>query len=193
MGRLSDKVRSARRLGKSQRARVKKKHRCQAAMWGVPGAGTVEVKAGRKKFRRLLSFWRRVEAAHHVGEPIILNPRHCIKRPGYKMWWSSALLFLFLLTGCATWTPTDKALLTASWLAAGADAYYTTRAMDNGAHELNPALSSHPGDGRVYLTVFVSQVAVTALAHWFPRWRKWLLGGATVVHTGCAINNAGED
>ena len=99
-----------------------------------------------------------------------------------------ALMFV----GCA-WSRTDRALLVASFSAAGADAYYTTKAMDAGAHEMNPMLSRHPDDSRVYLTVFVSQVAVTAIAYWFPKWRPYLLGGATLVHTGCTINNIGED
>ena len=59
-------------------------------MFNVPGAGTVEIKAGRKKFTLIMEFWRRYEQAHQVGEPIILNPRHRIKRPGYTMWWNGA-------------------------------------------------------------------------------------------------------
>ena len=90
MGRPSDQKRSARRLGKSQRERVKNRYRSRGVMATVPGAGTVEIKAGRKKFSRIWSFWIRYREAHLAGEPVILNPCHCIKRPGYKMWWSDA-------------------------------------------------------------------------------------------------------
>ena len=53
MGRPSDRRRSAQRPGKRERARAKKERR-SAIFVRVPGAGHVLVKAGRKKFRRLL-------------------------------------------------------------------------------------------------------------------------------------------
>ena len=49
MGRPSDCHRSARRLGKRERARVKKHRRAHMSVY-VPGAGIVTLKAGRKKW-----------------------------------------------------------------------------------------------------------------------------------------------
>jgi hypothetical protein len=94
-----------------------------------------------------------------------------------------------LLTGCATWTPADKALLIASWTAAGADYYTTSRAIDRGYNELNPAMGSNPSDTELLTAIIVSQTAITILAHTFPKWRKWLLGGSAVIHAGCAVHN----
>lgn len=52
MGRPSDKVRSAQRPGKRERARVKKDRRVSAWIGGgsVPGGGPLTLKAGRKKW-----------------------------------------------------------------------------------------------------------------------------------------------
>ena len=56
MGKPSNRRRSARRPGKRQRARVKKKRRARCWMTGpiaqayVPGAGTLYLKAGQKKW-----------------------------------------------------------------------------------------------------------------------------------------------
>ena len=101
---------------------------------------------------------------------------------------------LLILSGCASWTPAEKRWLGASWLATGADIYYTERALDNpGNHELNPFLGDHPSDTKLITYVITSQIGVTILAHFMPEWRKWLLGGKTVLNTGCAIHNSQLD
>jgi len=74
MGRPSDIKRRARRPGKRERVRVKKSRR--SVTFGlVPGAGTYELKSGRKKWvefqrsRRNPFAWGRNLLAHHAGEP----------------------------------------------------------------------------------------------------------------------------
>ena len=81
MGRPSDKIRSAQRPGKRERARVKK-HRRSASFSHVPGAGTCTLKAGRKKwaefhrskhnpFGNLFAVdWQNGNIAPSDGEPI---------------------------------------------------------------------------------------------------------------------------
>lgn len=103
-------------------------------------------------------------------------------------------IILTLLSGCATWNKTDRALLITSWMATGADIYYTERALDeSGNHECNPFLGKHPSDTKLITFALTSQVAITVLAHIMPEWRTWLLGGKTVLNTGCAINNSRLD
>jgi len=68
MGRRAQKMRSSRRPGKAQRARVKK-HRRGGAYVGC-SAGIFEYRAGRKKLNR---FARLIEAAqriHSAGKPL---------------------------------------------------------------------------------------------------------------------------
>ena len=88
MGKPSDKKRSARRLGRHERARVKKPHKPSVyAMMG--GAGTFHVKAGRKKFRKIQRYCEDVfgllEESHLSGEPLIQKSEKVIKRPLYTI------------------------------------------------------------------------------------------------------------
>lgn len=51
MGKPSNKMRKAQRPGRNERARVKKHYKAEACFINrVAGAGTVHIKAGRKKF-----------------------------------------------------------------------------------------------------------------------------------------------
>jgi hypothetical protein len=102
-----------------------------------------------------------------------------------------AIIALFLM-GCATWSKTDKALLTTFWLSTGADYATTKNALDDGGRELNPLIGKHPSDGKLLGYMIITNSAVTAIAHFVPPLRKWLLGGGTVVHGFCAVHNAGE-
>lgn len=102
------------------------------------------------------------------------------------------ILCVMVLCSCATWSKTDKALLTASWLASGADYYTTTKILDNGGYEMNPLIGEHPSNEKLMMYMISSQVIVTLVAHFFPKYRKVLLGGKTIVNTGCAIHNSGE-
>jgi hypothetical protein len=55
MGKPSDRKRSAQRPGKHERTRVKRHSRSE--MWGfVPGGDSYHVKAGRKKWERLVKW-----------------------------------------------------------------------------------------------------------------------------------------
>lgn len=81
MGKPSERKRSAQRLSKRARARVKRHVRSQ--VWiTAPGAETVHVKAGRKHESRMIA----TIAAHlSVCHPIegTLNSAAAAKRPGY--------------------------------------------------------------------------------------------------------------
>lgn len=83
MGKPSDRKRSARRLGKHERARVKKARQCRGrvTMMGgrVGSAGTVHVKAGRKKFGRT---YRAV--SHLDGDSITPNALVSVERLPYN-------------------------------------------------------------------------------------------------------------
>ena len=102
------------------------------------------------------------------------------------------LSIFFLLSGCASWSRTDKVLLAASWGAAFADWKTTVDVLDDGGHEMNPFITDHPSDGTLLSYIVVSQLGVTILAHFCPKYRTWILGGATAIHSGCAIHNANE-
>jgi hypothetical protein len=53
LGKPSNKIRKAQRPGRNERARVKKHYRVEVCLINhVAGAGTVHIKAGRKKFDR---------------------------------------------------------------------------------------------------------------------------------------------
>lgn len=58
MGRPSDKARSARRLGKRERARVKRERKSEWTTY-VSGGETLTSRFGRKKARRVLSYHNR--------------------------------------------------------------------------------------------------------------------------------------
>ncbi len=79
MGRPSNKLRSARRPGKRERARVKTgldhgRGKSSIEVWGVSGlgGGIFSAEYGRKKARRVYGFIRKLESgeAHLGGEPV---------------------------------------------------------------------------------------------------------------------------
>lgn len=84
MGRLSDQRRSARRLGRQERARVKRHHRSSGGGF-VGGAVAFEWKAGRKKWRKVCAYLNRLTRAHLVGESPTPNSVRVIKRPLYTV------------------------------------------------------------------------------------------------------------
>ena len=65
MGKPSDKIRSARRPGRRERAHVKKARR--AIVYRVTGDGHVPVKLGRKKLQRELQL--SIMTVKHNSEP----------------------------------------------------------------------------------------------------------------------------
>ena len=104
-----------------------------------------------------------------------------------------ALIIILILTGCGhsrPWTTGEKVLLGASVLASYADYRTTTNVLDNGGYEMNPLIGKHPSKERLALFLISSEVITIALAHYFPRYRKFLLGGKTAINTGCAIHNS---
>ena len=102
------------------------------------------------------------------------------------------IILILFSSGCATkWTPAQKKLLAASWLATGADVYTAEKVLDNPEnHERYPTLGKHPSDTKLITFALSSQIGTTILAHFMPKWRSWLLGGKTIINTGCAINNS---
>ena len=121
----------------------------------------------------------------------------CIRGQGIHMKYAPIILILILMTGCIhvrPWTPQEKALLGASWVAAGADYSTTRNALENpNNYEINPIMGEHPSDTGLVTYMLSSQIIATGLAHFFPKYRKMLLGGKTVVNTACAINNSQLD
>jgi hypothetical protein len=106
------------------------------------------------------------------------------------------LIIVLLLTGCASrpWTQQEKILLGVSCVAMLADTYTTTRFLDNSNnYEMNPILGSHPSDTNVVMYMFSSQVVAIILAHYFPKYRSWILGIKTGLNTSGAVNNSALD
>ena len=107
----------------------------------------------------------------------------------------SILVGVLLLTSCAhvkdkSWDTTDKVLLVTSTLAVSADTYTTTRMLTNpNNYEMNPIMGKHPSDGRVIATMAVGHALVLLIAHYFPEYRKFLLGSKTMINTGLALQN----
>ena len=101
------------------------------------------------------------------------------------------LLFL-LLTSCAIrpWTKQEKILLGVSCLAATTDIYTTTRFLDNQHNwEINPILGRNPSDTEVITYMISSQIVTIILAHFIPKYRKWILGIKTGLNTTGTMNN----
>lgn len=107
---------------------------------------------------------------------------------------TTILLTVLLLSGCVyyrPWTKTEKAILTASWVATGADCYTSERMLDDpdNYEALNLIAGRHPTDTELVTCIVTSQIAITVLAHVCPKWRSWLLGGKTALNAGCAAHN----
>lgn len=84
MGRPSEQRRSAKRQGRRERARVKKPSRWQRwTMMG--GAGTVHVKAGRKKFEKVYRYATGLLEAHQRGDSLTEKSVNEIRRPLYTI------------------------------------------------------------------------------------------------------------
>jgi len=106
------------------------------------------------------------------------------------------LLILVLVMGCAhyqrdPWTKTDLALALASTVAAAADAYTTTRFLNNSHnYEMNPAMGQRPTDTQVIATMAAFQAVVLGASYFMPKeWRRILLGSKTIANTTLTIHN----
>ena len=106
----------------------------------------------------------------------------------YKL--TMLLVVFLLLTGCAGWSRTEKALLAVSILAASADAYTTCRMLDNPDNwEVNPVLGDHASDEAVISYMVFTEAVTVLLAHFVPALRPYLLGGKALANTAGALNN----
>ena len=120
------------------------------------------------------------------------------------------IILLSSLVGCGhmptprPWTTGEKITLGWSVLASAADMYTTTQALNNPYnYEVNPIITKHPSNGRVIITLGLSQLIAVGISHWYPdlelpligkvNMRYGFLGFKAVVNTGCAINNAQLD
>jgi len=83
MGRPSDKKRSALRLGKRERARVKTRGGRESSGY-VGGVAEYHITAGRKKHRKVSAFVNRVIEAHLAGDLTLKSMRE-VKRPLYTI------------------------------------------------------------------------------------------------------------
>lgn len=97
--------------------------------------------------------------------------------------------------GCVTtnprsWTKTEKGLLVASFAACAADFKTTKDAQKAGAREGNTFLyGDHASDMEMIGYMSLSQLGAITIGHYFPKWRKPLLGFSTGFHGGAAIHN----
>lgn len=94
MGKPSNLKRAARRgrLGKRERARVKKRrasHRSES-FCSVVGSGTYRVKAGRNKYGKVSKYVRQLVDAHLAGDSPTSKSGISIKRPTYSIEMSPA-------------------------------------------------------------------------------------------------------
>jgi len=86
MGKPSDKRRSAQRPGRVERARVKNQIKRRGSVWsGVGGVGTYEVKAGRKKYHKVVAHCDRVMKAHQACDSLTSKSGSEVKRPLYQI------------------------------------------------------------------------------------------------------------
>ena len=88
------------------------------------------------------------------------------------------------------WTKGEKAMLAASWGATAADAYTTIEGLNNGCSEANFAIGKDPSNATVILFSGVIQLGFTVVAHYWPDFRLWGLGGKTIANTGAAVWNS---
>ena len=99
------------------------------------------------------------------------------------------LLSAFLLSGCATWSPTDNALAASLVACNAVDVIQTKKIIDNGGSELNPIYGSHPSVGKL----IGIKISVLGLIDWllnkYPENRTGLLIGGNAVCGGTLIWN----
>ena len=118
------------------------------------------------------------------------------------------IILLMTITGCATaprpWTPGEKTVLGWSVLASALDGYTTIQFLKNpNNYEVNPIMGKHPSNGKVIITLGLSELIAVAISHWYPvidfpligkvNMRYGLLGMKAMVNSACAINNTQLD
>ena len=107
------------------------------------------------------------------------------------------ILACLLLPACAgfdatpmPWTKGEKAMLWASVGATAADAYTTIEGLNNGCSESNTFVGKDPSNATVIVFSAAIQAGFVAIAHYFPDFRLWGLGGKTIANTGAAVWNS---
>ena len=110
-----------------------------------------------------------------------------------KLWIISVLV---ILTGCNSfnpnprpWTTEEKTLLVVSCLACAADNYTQKRVFDRGGYEANPIIGKNGSTGKLVRYGITSQTVTILIAHYFPKYRRFILGGKALVNTSLAIHN----
>lgn len=106
---------------------------------------------------------------------------------------SILILGVVLIVGCGTprpWTKGEKAMFLASCLATGLDTYTTIEGLNNGCSELSVFVGKNPSNTTVIIFSGVIQLGFGVVAHYFPDFRLWGLGGKTIANTGAAVWNS---
>ena len=106
-------------------------------------------------------------------------------------------VLIMMLMGCATakvrpWDKWDKTLAVTSCVAMAFDIGTTMRGLDRGGYEKGPPkflIGEHPSDTDLVLYAISSQALALTVAHFFPKLRKYILGGKTSLNTFYAIRN----
>jgi len=106
----------------------------------------------------------------------------CASAP--RKWHSEEVILATLSTGAAAWNYSE-----------------TEKALDRGAHEMNPLYGEHPSDTKLAVCFGITQAATLALAHYLPtvtlplfgecELRIPLLLGKTALNTGLALHDHG--
>ena len=108
----------------------------------------------------------------------------------------NSIIIIIFITGCSfhprPWTSTEKTMMFASFGAAYADYQTTHDLLNRNGHENNPIMGKHPSDEKLVTYMLTSQIIATVLAHYFPKYRKALLGGKTILNGSLAIHNSQE-
>jgi len=103
------------------------------------------------------------------------------------------LILLIILSGCS-WSKSEIRWGIETCVATGADIYTTTQMLNNpDNYERNPIMGRHPSNTKVITYMVSSQILALTVAHFVPKWRKWILGSKTVVNFGAAIHNTRLD
>lgn len=106
---------------------------------------------------------------------------------------SILILGTVLMIGCVTprpWTKGEKAMLFTSCLATAVDTYTTIEGLNNGCSELNAFIGKDPSNMTVILFSGAVQLSFAVVAHYFPDFRLWGLGGKAIANTGAAVWNS---
>ena len=88
------------------------------------------------------------------------------------------------------WTKKENAMLWASCGATALDVITTLDGLDNGCSEANFAIGKDPSNATVILFSAAIQAGFVVIAHYFPDFRLWGLGGKPIANTGAAVWNS---